>query len=69
MAEITLPGRNELVLCRAALCAIVEKHLNDTWDLRDKKAIKVYWASATTEDGATVFTFQLTTDPKEPSNG
>lgn len=70
MAELTLPGNNTLTLCGAALCAIVEKHINEAaWPARDKAPVRVSYAAAKADGGATVFTFQVTTDLKEPSNG
>lgn len=63
---MNLPGNNTLTLCGAALCAIVEKHIADSYYTKDSP---VHVGSVNFDNGQYTATFALTTDKKEPANG
>lgn len=52
-------GNNELVLCRLALCRIVERHLNENQPVKDG-AIRVVTVEF---DGKAGFVFRFTAEP------
>lgn len=62
-----LIGNNKLDLNGATLCAIVEKHLNDSlgYSLRSAQEIKVSNVKANSTDG--VYSFNVTVEEKKPS--
>ena len=63
MNEMSFPGNNELVLCGAALCSIVQQHLRDgCYGQNNKNAMRVESVSFNAANSS--YRFQLTTDPK-----
>lgn len=65
MAALLLPGRNQLVLCPAALCSIVEQHLRDA-NYGSKESLSVTAVAAKQGDGTTSYHFTVTTGEEVP---
>ena len=57
-----LPGSNTMTLCGSALCAIVEKHLADSYYSKDKP-VRVNYVRF--DSNKFTATFDITTDKNE----
>lgn len=58
-----LAGNNTLTLSPAALAQIMQKHLNERRYDGDKVPVRVLAVRSRVDSGATVYDFDLTTDP------